>query len=249
MCVDHFTRYVVLAPLKDKTATAVAHALVTRLFCPFSTPQVLLSDNGTEFRYAVVAEICSQFGISQTFTAACHSASNGLVERANRKILEVLRPIVNDLLDNWEDWLPQIAASINSSVNDSTGKSPHYILFGVDKILPYDLLTSSKQPIYNIHSYAELELHVFSKIHSSVRQKLKATKCEMMANQHKRAIPVKIKQGDAVMIQQSERISKLSPKFVGPYKVLRYIYGNKFEVLEPNTNVTLVIHSGLAYKT
>ncbi len=46
------------------------------------------------------------------------------------------------------------------------------------------------------------------------------------------------------MIQQPERKSKLSPKFVGPYKVLRYIYGNKFEMREPNTNVTLVIHSG-----
>ncbi len=143
VCVDYLTRYVVLAPLKDKTATA-------------------------DFRNAVVAEIYSQFGISQTFTAAYHLASNGLVERANRKILEVLRPIVNELLDNWEDWLPHIAASINSSVNDSTGKSPHYILFGVDKRLPYDLLTSSKQPIYNIDSYAEQQLHVFSKIHSSV---------------------------------------------------------------------------------
>ncbi len=55
----------------------------------------MLSDNGAGFRNAVVSEICSQFGIKQTFTAACHPASNGLVERDNRKILEVLRPIVN----------------------------------------------------------------------------------------------------------------------------------------------------------
>ncbi len=45
------------------------------------------------------------------------------------------------------------------------------------------------------------------------------------------------------MIQQPERISKLSPKSVGPYRMVRYVYGNKFEVMEPNTNVTLVIHS------
>ncbi len=139
--------------------------------------------------------------------------------------------------------MPHIAASINGSVNDSTGKSPHYILFGVDKRLPYDLLISSKQPIYNIDSYPEQQLHVFSKIHSSVRQKLKATKAEMISTQHKRAIPVKINQGDTVMIQQPERKSKLSPKFVGLYKVHRYIYGNIFEAREQNTNVTLIIHS------
>ncbi len=110
VCNDHLTRYVVLAPLKDKIATGVAHALVTHLFCPFSTQRVILSDNGAEFWNAVVSEICSQFGIKQTFTAAYHPASNGLVGRANRKILEVLRPIVNELLENWEDWLPHVAA-------------------------------------------------------------------------------------------------------------------------------------------
>ncbi len=243
VCVDHLTRYVVLAPLKDKTATRVAHALVTHLFCPFSTPRVTLSDNRVEFRNAVVAEICSKFGITQTFTTAYHPASNGLVERANRKILEVLRPIVNDLLYNWEDWLPHIVASINSSVNYSTGKSPHYISFGVEKRFPYGLLTSTQQPIYNIEKYSQQQIHVFSKIHSSVRQKLKATKAEMIINQHKRAIPVNIKQWDTVMIQQPERKSKLSPKFVGPYGVVRYIHGNKFEVVEQSSNVTFVVHA------
>ncbi len=86
VCVDHLMRYVVLAPLKDKTATEMAEALVTHLFCPFSTPRVILNDNGAEFRNAVVSEIYSQFGIKETLTGAYHPASNGLVERANRKI-------------------------------------------------------------------------------------------------------------------------------------------------------------------
>ncbi len=68
-----------------------------------------------------------------------------------------------------------MAASLNSSVNDSTGKSPHYILFGVEKRLPYDLLTSPQQPVYNTDKYTQ-QLHVFRKINSSVRSKLKATK-------------------------------------------------------------------------
>ncbi len=89
----------------------------------------------------------------QTFTAAFHSASSGLIERANRKILEVLRPIMNYFFDNSEDWLPHVAASIISSVNDSTGKSPHYVLeYVVEKRLHYDLLTSTPQLVYNIEN-------------------------------------------------------------------------------------------------
>ncbi len=45
----------------------------------------------------------------QCFTVTYHPASNSLVERANRKILEVLRPVVGELLETWEDWLPQVA--------------------------------------------------------------------------------------------------------------------------------------------
>ncbi len=165
-----------------------------------------------------------------------------MVENANRKILDVLRPIVNELLDNWEDWLPHVPASLNSSVNDSTGKSPHYILYGVEKRLPCDLLTSPQQPVYNTGNYTQ-QLNVFGKIHASVSSKLKATKTEIMADQHKRAIPVNFKLRGSIMIQQPERMSKLSPKFVGPYRIVRSVYGNKFEVMGPNTSVTLVIHS------
>ncbi len=53
----------------------------------------------------LLQEICNQFEINHTFTVAYHPASNGLVERANLKILEVLRPVVGSVLHSWEDWL------------------------------------------------------------------------------------------------------------------------------------------------
>ncbi len=68
--IDHFSRYVVLVPLKEKSARAVAHAIVSKLICEHSSPRVLLSDNGAEFRNKVLAEICSQFRIRQTFMVA-----------------------------------------------------------------------------------------------------------------------------------------------------------------------------------
>ncbi len=74
VCVDHLSRYVVLAPIKDKSLNSVAHALITHLFCPYSTFRVLLSDNGAEFRNQVLAEICNQFGIKQCFTVSYHPA-------------------------------------------------------------------------------------------------------------------------------------------------------------------------------
>ncbi len=50
VCVDHFSRFVVLAPLRNKSATTVAHVIVSHLICPCTTPRVLLSDNDTDFK-------------------------------------------------------------------------------------------------------------------------------------------------------------------------------------------------------
>ncbi len=63
VCVDHFSRFVVLAPLRDKSAATVAHALVSHLICPYTTPRVLLNDNGTEFKNQVLADIRTQYEV------------------------------------------------------------------------------------------------------------------------------------------------------------------------------------------
>ncbi len=241
--IDHFWRYVVLAPLKEKSARAVAHAIVSKLICEYSAPRVLWSDNGAEFRNKVLAEICCQFGIKQTFTVAYHPASNGLVERSNRKILEILRPIVAGHLGTWEDWDPQVAATINASVCESTGQSPHYIVFGSPKRLPYDLLSSQQPPVYDPEDYTNIQLHNFSKIHCKVTQKLQSKSDMKTAKQYKCARPVSFSEGDAVMIAAPERQSKLSPKFSGPYTVTRVLGGNKYVVLDAEKGTSEVYHS------
>ncbi len=185
--MDHFSRFVILAPLQNKTGEAVAHALITNLFCPYSTPRVLLSDDRVEFRNALLVEICRQFNIKYTFTVTYHLSSNGLVERANRKILEVLRPTVGRLVGTWEDWVSHVAASINISVCESTGKIPYSIVYGREKRLPYDLLEQQQTPVYNMENYSKRQ---FSDVQQDGRRRLLASKTEMSTQQHKRSSPV-----------------------------------------------------------
>ena len=61
--VDNFSRYIVLVPVKEKTVSAIAHALIASLICPYSTPGVLLSDNGKDFRNALLEGIYNMFSI------------------------------------------------------------------------------------------------------------------------------------------------------------------------------------------
>ncbi len=139
----------------------------------------MLSDNGAEFCKALLAEICRQFNIQQTFTVTYHPSSNGLVERANRKILEVLRPIIGRLVGTWEDWVSHVAASINKSVCESTGKTPYSIVYGKEKRLPYNLQEQTQTPVCNMEDFSKKQLYVFSDIHQDVRRRLLGFKTEI----------------------------------------------------------------------
>ncbi len=192
----------------------VAHAIVPRLISPYTTPRVLLSDNATEFKNHILADIYSKYNIKQSSITAHLPASNGLVEHTNRKVLEILQHLAGHLHEAWEDWL-------------STGKTPHYIIFGYDKRYPYDVLLKSPSPLYNPEEYSNLQLHSFQTISASVREKLSASREEMIQRQHSHATPITLDVGDSVMIRSHERSCKLVPKFMDPFLVTAKLHGNK----------------------
>ncbi len=220
----------------------MAHALVSHLICPYTTPRVLLSDNGTEFKNQILHDICTQFNIKRTFITALHPASNGLVERTNRIILQILRHLAGKFHESWEDWLSHVAASINGSINTSTGKTQHYMLYGYDKRLPYGVMVHSPAPLHSIDDYSKLQVYCFKTIHDSVREKLKASRDDMPHKQHAQATPVTIQVGDFVMKRAPDRSCKLSPKFSDPFVVTHRCHPNKFKILDPSKNATEVVH-------
>ncbi len=150
---------------------------MTQLICAYATTRIPLSNNGAEFRNAVSAEICNQY-ITQAFIVAYYPPSNGLVERANRNILNALCPVDNSLFENIS-----MFTLIIQSVSQQ-GKTPHDILYGVDKRLPHDWFSSPQKPFPDIHNYADQQLLVFSGIYNKVREELQASRVEMMAKQH-----------------------------------------------------------------
>ena len=241
--VDLFSRYSILTPLKDKTAESVARALVDSVFCTFNVPRRIVSDNGTEFKNELMEKIEQIYGIDRCYTTAFHPQGNGLVERTNRKILEILRPLVQEMKETWEYFIPMVRASLNGSLNSSTSKTPHYTVFGDDLRLPYHILTEPPKPLYTLDDYALSHIHAFHKIHTQVRQHLTASRSEIMAKQHKRCRELNLVTGDVVMRQLCFRSNKLDPKFEGPFVVVEKLPFNKYKLIDPSTDSPLVLHA------
>ena len=242
VCADHFSRYVILAPLKDKSAKSVAHALITHVINPFTTPKVILSDNGKEFRNELLAELCAAFNIQQTFIVAHHPASNGLCERANRKVLEALRHVTDGFPQSWDEWTSHIAASINSAYNSSINESPYFVIFGTDKRLPYDVLLDKPQPVYNSDAYAKVQLSSFQRIHQAVRGSIQSSNAQCVARQHKSATPTRFDVGDIVYLLNFAKDSKLAPRHLGPFRIIATT-GNKCTICSLDTHKESVVHA------
>lgn len=239
VAIDYFSRFCILQPMTDKKAETVASVIFNEIITTFSTPRTIITDNGSEFNNKILEELCRIFNIKKINVQTYHPQSNGVVERLNRKIINCLRSLINPYSINWDTWIPHVKCALNTQINSATSETPHYIIFGKDKILPYELFTSEQRPIYNYDDYVANNVQKFQSIHNRVREHMKTYSEEMKQQQHKTAKPVKINVGNLVMAKIHVPIgtsNKLSPKFTGPYKVIETAGGNKFKVQH--------IHSG-----
>jgi len=83
--MDHFSKYHVLFPLKQKTADEVTSLLEECVLAYFGPPKIFHSDNGREFVNQVIKALFSQWEGDTTFISGRprHSQSQGLIERGN----------------------------------------------------------------------------------------------------------------------------------------------------------------------
>ena len=71
-------------------ATTVATALVNEMFFRFSPPEQLHLKQGRQFDSRLIKELCSILQIKKTRNSPYHPQGDGLVERFNRTLLDML---------------------------------------------------------------------------------------------------------------------------------------------------------------
>ena len=78
-------------------------------------------------------------GLKKTRTTAYHPQCDGLVERQNRTLQEIITNFVSEHSLDWDEWLDQAVFAYNSSVHESTGKSPYEMIFGRPARMPIEV--------------------------------------------------------------------------------------------------------------
>ena len=100
---------------------------------------VIHSDQCREFENKVMQELCLLCGSHKTKTTPYHPESDSLVDRFNMTLLMILAMFAGENRDDWDDLLPVVIMAYHSSVHESTGFSPHRLMFGEECTLPIDV--------------------------------------------------------------------------------------------------------------
>ena len=118
MITEYPTHWCEVIALPDSTTSTVVRALLQRIIFPHGCPQQLLLDQVSQFRSEVLKVLPQSLGIKQLFTSPYHPQTNGLIERMNKSIKQVITAYVDPLHQAWDEVLPFAVHAYNTSVHE-----------------------------------------------------------------------------------------------------------------------------------
>ncbi|GFY17376.1 hypothetical protein TNCV_657891 [Trichonephila clavipes] len=198
---DCATKWVELFALSQASARQCATTLVEEVFMRHGIPRRIISDNGTQFVSAVLQQICFTLNISQNFIPVYSPQSNP-VERKNRDLKPRLAILVGDDHSSWYSKLPVIRFAMNTTVCDTTGHTPAYLLFGRELRTVDDVVQDFKSVVHNDNFVAEITPYLkrFATITEDIRERIETKQDQRKKQYDKNRRPVYYSPGDKVWV-------------------------------------------------
>lgn len=249
---DTFSKWTELAPLPSATANNVVSRLKS-LLLRHGAPDVLITDNGTQFVSNLVRDLAAEWGVNLQTTAPYSPQSNP-VERQNRVVKTMIAQFVKNKHKTWDNHLCEFQYALNTAVHDSTGFTPARLCFGRELRPPCALRgptveiadTPDNLPLVDVARRREAD---FKRLVEETRENLKGAYQRQAKYYNLRRREVVYRPGDQVMrrlhILSSAAdaiVGKLAPKYHGPCAVLGRKGVNLYEVKDTNSNQTHVVH-------
>ena len=172
--VDYFTKWAEAYPMKNQEAETVAEKLVDGFITRFGVPRQIHTDQGRQFESKLFQELCQVLEIDKTRTTGFHPQSDGLVERFNRTLENMLSKFVSESQRDWDAFVPLLTMAYRATPQSSTGVSPNMMMLGREVNLPLDIMyeklpdhivdqeveyiTSLKERMEKAHDYARTQL-------------------------------------------------------------------------------------------
>jgi transposase InsO family protein len=227
--VDAFTKFTIIEAVRSQKAKVVIRALRS-IMCIFGVPIRIVSDRGSAFTSRTFRIFCETYGIKHTLNAVATPRANGQCERYNQTIVNMLATSsVEAESDLWDTHVKELQSALNTSFNKGINTTPVQALFGYQArpIAEASLLNSLRNEMQRVDIQG---LRDRIKDHITEDQRKQKPRYDK-----KRREATVFGKGELVLVLiTSEKCTgtsrKLLPKFRGPFRVVRALYNDRYEV-------------------
>ena len=231
ICVDQFSSYTILLPVKTLTALELSKNLLF-LCSVFPKPNVVYSDNGTAFTAQLFGELLRSLNIKHLKISSQHPQSNAMAERKIQDIKTRLRATLetdSDILGA----LPLINLQVNTAVCSVRRFQPMEIVFGEKyNRLQYTDTSIPKLATPDVADFLLKYKQKMSEIWQQVRSNIDETKIrdEQIYNKRFKTAKAQWKVGESVLLQKKDVTAHsdkvlTAHKWIGPFKICAEIRG------------------------
>ena len=232
MVTDHFTRFSQMFATKNKSAMAAADKIFNCFILQFGYPEKIFHDQGREFNNKLFKELHRLTGIRASNSTPYHPQSDGMTERMNRTLINMLKALSREEKKDWKNALAKLAFAYNSTIHKSTGFTPFYLMFGRESRLPIDTVfriedTGEELPRSwkgFVNNWKETMKQAYKVANDNIGKAAGYNKKYFDKN-HKMARPVLLTTGDKVLVRNVRQKD-------GTGKLRSYWEENIFVVLE-----------------
>ncbi|KAG1937128.1 interleukin-1 receptor accessory protein-like 1-A, partial [Pimephales promelas] len=137
--MDHCTRYAQAFPTRDQKASTVAKTLWEKYFVHYGLPTRIHSDQGRDFESRLVSDMLTMLNVKKSRTSPYHPQGDPQPERFNRTLLDMLGTLETSQKCQWGQHIAHLVHAYNCTVNEATGFSPYFLMFGREARLPVDV--------------------------------------------------------------------------------------------------------------
>ena len=224
--VDYATRYPEAIPLPGIEAERVAEALVD-VFSRVGVPREMLTDLGTQFTSELMHEVSRLLSIRQLTTTPYHPMCNGLVEKFNGTLKQMLKKMCSEQPKDWDKYINALLFAYREVPQDSLGFSPFEMLYGRSVRGPMAILKelwTQDVPDPEIKTTYQFVFDLKEKLEKTcqmAQENLKTSSARYKKYYNSKARDRQLKAGDKVLVLLPTSNNKLLMQWKGPFVVTR----------------------------
>ena len=232
--IDTATRWPEAVPLREIRTTDVASALFN-IFSRLGLPKQILSDNGQQLVSKAMSEVMEMMGIERKLSTPYHAQSNGMVERFNGTLKNMLQKLTVDKPNSWDKLIPAVLFAFREIPNTTTGYPPFTLMYGRQVRGPADIIADICSGSDNIveeytfvHDYAN-QLHKdITKACEIAAENARTKLAEYRETRSSHTRYREFSKGDKVLILLPQNGNNLFMRYQGPYSIQKVANDNNY---------------------